>query len=382
VYNVSRKAAPTETSPGRGADQLLVLKYETVMSGRFALFRLVVSSQSGRAGLGETKLTVTLQKCSIEEQKSASWIVSSYANIMNILLTWLTIDSNQEPRQPGNPTRDDPCISPVSLSPVSTYVDRPALSKEIRTKMAKSCGNKSLVHALAVTGLGGTGKTQLVLHYIEQHKQKYDTILWIDALDEASVRSSFVRCCNALSIYFEREQNSGPVYDASSVQDLQQWLASRAEYQKWLVVLDNAGTFDHLNRIVPWNKSAGSVAVTSQDGKAAKVFPGARTLVIDKMEIEEAKTLLAQCMIISLPGAHCEAMSLLEEGVHRLDGIALAIELAGAHIQNDLNIGDDGQKADASERVVAGLKQYIVDLEHHKKSVLSDSAHNDASSYK
>jgi hypothetical protein len=72
VYKVSRKAAPTETSPGRGADQLLVLKYETVMSDRFAIFRLVVSSQSGRAGLGETKLTVTLQKCSIEEQKSAS----------------------------------------------------------------------------------------------------------------------------------------------------------------------------------------------------------------------------------------------------------------------------------------------------------------------
>jgi hypothetical protein len=265
---------------------------------------------------------------------------------------------------------------------VSTYVDRPALSKEIRTKIAKSCGNKSLVHALAVTSLGGTGKTRLVLHYIEQHKQKYDTILWIDALDEASVQSSFVRCCNALSIYFEREQNSGPVHDASSVQNLQQWLASRAEDQKWLVVLDNADTFDHFNRIVPWNKSAGSVVVTSQDGKAAKLFPGARTLVIDKMEIEEAKTLLAQCMNISLPGAHCEAMPLLEEVVHRLDGIALAIELAGARIQNDLNIGDDGQKADASERVVAGLKQYIFDLEHHKKSVLSDSAHNDTSSYK
>jgi hypothetical protein len=93
-------------------------------------------------------------------------------NIMDALLTWLTIVSNQKPREPINPTRDDPCISPVSLSPVSTYVDRPALSKDMSSKMGKPCGNKSLVHALAVTGLGGTGKTQLVLRYIEQHKQK------------------------------------------------------------------------------------------------------------------------------------------------------------------------------------------------------------------
>jgi CO dehydrogenase nickel-insertion accessory protein CooC1 len=72
--------------------------------------------------------------------------------------------------------------------------------------MQKPCGPKFLVHALAVTGLGGTGKAQLVLHYIEEHKQNYDTILWIDAQDETALRSSFARCCNALSIDFKREQ--------------------------------------------------------------------------------------------------------------------------------------------------------------------------------
>jgi hypothetical protein len=201
------------------------------------------------------------------------------------------------------------------------------------------------------------------------------------ANSDMQVRSSFARCCNALSIQFEREQSPGPVYDASPAQKLREWLALRAEDQKWLVTLDNADTFDHLSRIVPWNKSADSVIVTSQDGKAAKPFPGARTLVIDEMEIEEAKTLLAQCMNISLPETHFEAMSLLEEVAHRLDGIALAVELAGACIRNDLKIRDHGQNADASERVVAGLNRYIADLEHHKKSMLSDSAYNNTSSY-
>ena len=48
---------------------------------------------------------------------------------------------------------------------------------EIASKMQKSCGSKTLVHALALVGLGGTVKTQLVLRYIEQHRKRYDTIL-------------------------------------------------------------------------------------------------------------------------------------------------------------------------------------------------------------
>jgi hypothetical protein len=52
--------------------------------------------------------------------------------------------------------------------------------------MQKSCGSKSLVHSLAATGLGGTGKTQLVLHYIENNRKRYDTILWLDVLDNTT----------------------------------------------------------------------------------------------------------------------------------------------------------------------------------------------------
>lgn len=45
---------------------------------------------------------------------------------------------------------------------VSTYVERPQLSQELEEKLSRAHGGE-LAHAVAATGLGGTGKTQLVL---------------------------------------------------------------------------------------------------------------------------------------------------------------------------------------------------------------------------
>jgi hypothetical protein len=75
-----------------------------------------------------------------------------------------------------NPTQENPCISPVSLLPSDTYIDRPTVSEQIALKVQKPCGSKLLAHTLAITGLGGIGKTQLVLNYVQEHGKKYDTI--------------------------------------------------------------------------------------------------------------------------------------------------------------------------------------------------------------
>ena len=80
---------------------------------------------------------------------------------------------------------------------MSTYTTRHALADELSQNLRKLYRGRDLAYAVAVTGLGGTRKTQLVLHHIEEYKKKYDTILWIDGRNEETARSSYVRCCRA-----------------------------------------------------------------------------------------------------------------------------------------------------------------------------------------
>lgn len=87
-------------------------------------------------------------------------------------------------------TRASCCVS-VPVTTVSTYIERPYLSEERKVKLEKRHGGAGLAYAAAVTGLGGTGKTQLVLRYIEGHEEEYDTVLWIDVRSEETARLSY-----------------------------------------------------------------------------------------------------------------------------------------------------------------------------------------------
>ncbi|TLD11474.1 hypothetical protein E2P81_ATG10122 [Venturia nashicola] len=280
---------------------------------------------------------------------------------------------NGQPTNPLDSTERKPCISPANLSTVSTFVDRPILSKEIASKMQKSSGNITLAHALAVTGLGGAGKTQLVLQYFERHKDRYETILWIDAHDEASVRSGYQRCCNALSISLEQKSDRIRLQDTAAVQELHQWLAKRGKDQKWLFIFDNADNLADLSLDLPSNKSAGSVIVTSQDANIVGLLPRAKIVTVDKMEAEEGKALLVQCMDLEDMEAHGKLPPLLEELSNLLDGIALAIDLAGIRIRNDMNSRHELHTVDANDAAVSAIERYFIDFDKHKRSILREN---------
>lgn len=247
--------------------------------------------------------------------------------------------------------------------------------------MQKSCGNKSLVHALAITGLEGTGKTQLVLHYIEEHKKRYDTVLWLNAQNNMTTISSFERCCNALSIKFHQQSTSSLLPDASAVQKLLEWLASRETHQKWLVVIDNADTLDQLHHIIPHNGLAGSIILTSQDGKAAKLLHRTKCVTVDEMNIDEGQALLAQFMDIDLPRARPKTISLLEELVSELDGIALAIDLASARIRDDMDEKPQAPNAHVEDCGIAAIEECLEILDERRESLLSDPERNTISAY-
>lgn len=130
-------------------------------------------------------------------------------------------------------------------------------------------------------------------------------------------------------------------------------------------------------QIIPQNPLAGSIIVTSLDGKAAGLIHRAKCTKVDKMETKEGEALVAKTLKIDILKASMNVTSCLEKLVTRLDGITIALDLASARIRDD--IGDDGN----GEGPVANpIEQSLVDLEAHERALLSDYERSAPSAYK
>jgi tetratricopeptide (TPR) repeat protein len=260
----------------------------------------------------------------------------------------------------------------VPFATVPTFTKRPQLWQELGEKLRKA-HRTGLAYAVAVVGLGGTGKTQLVLRYIEEHQEDYDTVLWIDVRSEETARSSYERCCRELGLPVEDAAGDGPLQDVPAVQAVLSWLRGRGEDKRWLAVVDNADdlTWD-LSGIVPKGK-AGTVIVTSQDAQAARLLGGrTSTVKVDAMEPEEAVRLVLNYFDGSVrPENGCRI--LVEEITECLDRLALAIDLAGARIQVDVENGDD---------LATALRRYLTDYRRYQDKLLRDEEFSRVGAYK
>ena len=261
----------------------------------------------------------------------------------------------------------------VPFTTVTTYTERASLSVQLEEKLGRPSRGKKLAHAVTVTGLGGTGKTQLVLRYIEKHEKEYDCILWIDARSEETARSSFERCCRAIGLPIEHVSGPGRIQDSPAVQAVLQWLRGGAATRKWMVVVDNA---DQLNwgveRIVPAGE-AGSVIVTSQDGHASQLV-GRRSevVVVEGMNPDEACSLLLKAVDKERESASEELLDLSKRIVDILDRLPLAVDLAMARIGSDVDDSDEAQGA---------MRRYLADFQGHQDRLLQSNEYIAASQY-
>lgn len=254
---------------------------------------------------------------------------------------------------------------------MSTYSDRPDLSKELDEKLARQ--HAASPRVVAVIGLGGTGKTQLVLHHIKEHGAEYNTVLWIDVRDKETARASFERCCRALGLPVEISPEDRLLHDVPCVQAVLIWIRARGEGERWMAVIDNADdlTWD-ISSLIPRGK-AGTVLVTSQDGRAARLLGGRMpTIKVDAMQPEEAVRLIANHFDEPVTRGDCY-WNLVEKITECLDRLALPLDLAGARISVDAeNWGD----------LTHALKQYLEDYEHSQERLLHDTEYANATQYK
>jgi len=256
----------------------------------------------------------------------------------------------------------------VPVTVVESFVERNSLSAAIEKKLRVHHHGASVPHAVAIYGLGGAGKTQLARKYIEDHKYDYNPILWIDARDEESVRSSFERCAVELQLSVDRGiAPTSKLVDSPVVRTVLRWLRNRKKTDdKWLVVIDNADDDKiGIQSVIP-EGNQGSIIITSQNSNLCKRMKGYEDVEVGIMEPLEAKTLLLEHLKLEF---HVDTKDVLEDCdkiARELGYLALAIDLAGAYIGNDKD-------------PIRALRRYLMDYKNHRDYLLQDDRFCDLS---
>ncbi|KAF1949041.1 hypothetical protein CC80DRAFT_430074, partial [Byssothecium circinans] len=224
----------------------------------------------------------------------------------------------------------------VPFSTVMSYTDRHLISQSIEAKMKATHENGIVPYALVVHGLGGVGKSQLSLKYIETNRFNYDAIFWVDAMSNITAILSFERLALGLGLPVQRSVLSdAPLESIPFIQQVLQWLKKHDELgYKWLVVFDNydEDTYE-IERILPRGKH-GSILMTSQNARLGKIlFRGkCEEEKIETMEPSEAASLVLRHLDLDPKAADKTLLEYSALLASHLDYLAFPIDLIGAYI--------------------------------------------------
>lgn len=148
------------------------------------------------------------------------------------------------------------------------------------------------------------------------------------------------------------------------MQAVRRWLEDRKETgDAWLVVVDNADDLTSGIKQVLSKGGQGTIIITSQDNKARTLVDGGcESLFVDTMSLLEAQTLLLRCLELDNSAASYNVKRDCDEVAEQLGHLALALDLAGAHIHED----DTGP--------TQALQRYLHRFVRHKESLLQNES--------
>jgi len=180
---------------------------------------------------------------------------------------------------------------------------------------------------LALSGLGGVGKSQIALEFVYRCRWHYHTVLWIQAASEEQLVADFTAVADLLGL---------PEKDAADpnvlIAAVKKWLT---DLTRWLLIFDNADNLQLLERFLP-DEIKGHILLTTRSQSTGQ-FAHRGILVEPLDDHSGAELLLHRAKILPLErtleqtGATDAAHALLYS--KSVGGLPLALDQAGAYIE-------------------------------------------------
>ena len=200
----------------------------------------------------------------------------------------------------------------------------------------------------AVSGLGGIGKTQIAIEYAYRFHKDYQAVFWIRANSLETFISDFINVADLLNLPESKMENQKIVINA-----VNRWLQDHID---WLLILDDVENWMMIREFIP-STSNGDIILTT---RAHTTGVTALLLGVDKMTTEEGALLLlrrthALGQDAQLINASVADLAIAKEIAHTIEGIPLALDQAGAYI----------------EEMGCALSDYLKLYQKHRLEILS-----------
>jgi tetratricopeptide (TPR) repeat protein len=228
--------------------------------------------------------------------------------------------------QPEHLLKKIPSIWNVPYQRNMFFTGREELLDRLYYLLNKRTSVVAVTQTCALTGLGGIGKTQTVLEYLYRHCEEYDAVFWLKGDTRENLLSDFLHIASLFGLP-ERDASD----QAVTIAAIQQWLR---EQTAWLLVLDNVDNLHLAREFIPTGYRGHCLLTTRAQAMGR---------VAQRLDVEEMDEETGALFLLRRAGRLTPENSLLDspeeerllamELVHELGGLPLALDQAGAYME-------------------------------------------------
>lgn len=240
-----------------------------------------------------------------------------------VIPTKNTVLSTSSPHEQNTPPSSSLWNIPYRRNPF--FTGREQLLTQLRTNLTTKKVT-AVTQAQAVNGLGGIGKTEIVIEYAYLYRSQYGAVFWMNAASRETLFADFTTIANLLHIPVPDERDQEAI-----VKTVNSHVAAHADY---LLIFDNADDLSLLDNFMPLDYLC-HILITTREHATSRLAVNLEIASMDDKEgiemlLRRAKVLVSDQSIEQIPQQERETATHI---VQTMDGLPLALDQAGAYIE-------------------------------------------------